>query len=103
MVRARELTPSDRRRAVGLSLVCVVCSGTLAWTLVFAGLDWGLLLGGLTLPVALGVLARRRPHRRALGLMLGFAIAFVLLTWPSLWIAVGYVRYLITGEPIEND
>jgi hypothetical protein len=57
----------------------------------------------LTLPVALVVLARRRPQQRALGFMLGVAFAFLLVTWPVLWVAVGYVRYLITGEPIEND
>src|SRR5437879_6895029 len=81
MARTRELTPSDRRRAIGWSLICVVSCGAIGWTLVFAGVEWGLLLGVLTLPAALVVLARRRPRQRALGFMLGFAFAFLLLTW----------------------
>jgi hypothetical protein len=32
--------------------------------------------------------------------MLTFGVAFVLLTWPALWLVVGYVRYLVTGETL---
>ena len=30
----------------------------------------------------------------------GYGLAFALLTWPLLWLPVGYVRYLITGEAL---
>jgi hypothetical protein len=32
--------------------------------------------------------------------MLAFGFAFVLLTWPLLWLVVGYIRYLITGQTL---
>lgn len=34
--------------------------------------------------------------------MVGYGMAFVLLTWPVLWVVVGYVRYLITGRALGD-
>jgi len=32
--------------------------------------------------------------------MLSFAFAFVVLTWPILWLGVAYARSLLTGQPL---
>jgi hypothetical protein len=79
-----------------------VAGGVLGWIAAYEGLGgWGLLAGLLITALLLVSLGRRR--RRSVALIAGFGFAFVVLTWPLLWVAVGYVRYLITGEPIEND
>jgi hypothetical protein len=41
-----------------------------------------------------------RAANGVLGTMLGYGLAFALLTWPLLWLVVGYVRYVITGQPL---
>jgi hypothetical protein len=38
--------------------------------------------------------------RGRLGAMLAFGCAFVLLTWPLLWLVIGSIRYLITGQTL---
>jgi hypothetical protein len=30
------------------------------------------------------------------------ALAFILLTWPLLWLLVGYIRHAITGESLGD-
>jgi hypothetical protein len=91
-----------RFRSITLTFAIVVAGGVLGWTGWYIGLRrWGLLLGLVLTAIVLARLSRRR--RRSVGLVAGFGFAFLLLTWPLLWVAVGYVRYLITGEPIEND
>ena len=45
----------------------------------------------------------RSDSSQGLSQLAGYGIAFVLLTWPLLWIAVGYVRYLLTGQSLERD
>jgi hypothetical protein len=34
--------------------------------------------------------------------MLGYAFAFAVLTWPVLYLVVGYARYLLTGQSLGN-
>jgi hypothetical protein len=34
--------------------------------------------------------------------MAAFGFAFILLTWPLLWLLVGYIRYAITGESLGD-
>jgi|GEM_PF-4329301 len=99
----RAARPRDRSRVIALTLAVVVGGGAVGWTAAFAGLGtWGLLIG-LVLTGILALWLGER-HRHAVGLIGGFGLAFLLLTWfPLLWIVVGYVRYVLTGEPIEND
>ena len=98
----RDAATRARFRSITLTCAIVVAGGVLGWTAFYEGLSgWGLLAGFLITAILLVWLSRR--HRRSLSLIAGFGFASLLLTWPLLWVAVGYVRYLITGEPIEND
>lgn len=63
---------------------------------------WGLMIGAAVGVTLMWVLARRGLSGRLLGTMLGYGFAFVLLTWPLLWLVVGYVRFLITGRTLGN-
>ncbi len=91
------------RPAALVSLGLTVAGGLLGWSLVFVGLGlWGLPVGaavGVLLMVAVG---RRDASQDRLFAMVGYGMAFVLLTWPVLWVVVGYVRYLITGQALGD-
>ncbi len=83
--------------------MAALLGGFVGWSLAFAGLGVsGLFLGFLAMVGVLWLAADRSALRRHFGLMLGFAIAFVLLTWPILWVGIGYLRFLITGEALGN-
>jgi hypothetical protein len=59
-------------------------------------------VGAVVLIALEAVLSR---HNRSPGMvttMLGWSFAFTLLTWPPLWVVVGLVRYLITGQTLGN-
>jgi hypothetical protein len=58
----------------------------------------GLLLWLIVEARRIEVLSGRLGARGRLGAMLAFGFAFVLLMWPLLWLVVGYIRYLITGQ-----
>jgi hypothetical protein len=89
------------KRPVVLALVSVVIGGLCGWTAVFSGMSlWGLALGGAIAAAMITILARRDAANDMLGTMLMFGFAFVLLTWPVLWLVVGYIRYVITGETL---
>jgi F0F1-type ATP synthase assembly protein I len=96
-----ETSRAAHRRTVALPLVCVVIGGLIGWTAAFSGMGlWGLAIG-LVVAVAITiVLARRQAATRRVGSMLTLGFGFMLLTWPFLWLAVGYVRYLITGDTL---
>ena len=49
--------------------------------------------------VALGRAARAHPPFTVAA---AYGFAFVLLTWPLLWLIVGYIRYAITGESLGD-
>jgi len=59
---------------------------------LFAGLGfWGLVVGAATaLLIMVGIV--RSDSSQGLSQLTGYGIAFVLLTWPLLWIAVGRWR-----------
>jgi hypothetical protein len=61
---------------------------------------WGLIVGAAVTVALIGALAAR--GHAVLGTMLGYGLAFALLTWPLLWLVVGYVRYLITGQTLGS-
>ena len=89
------------RRTVVLPLICVVIGGLVGWTAAFSGMGlWGLALGVVIAVAIITVLARREATTDRLGTVLTFGFGFMLLTWPLLWVAVGYVRYLITGDAL---
>jgi hypothetical protein len=91
--------PRARRVLVGVSLASVIFGGVLMWSLWFAGLgSASLAVGAAATLIPILAYAWRDPIRRRLTFMLGFAFAFVVLTWPILWLVVGYVNYLLTGE-----
>jgi F0F1-type ATP synthase assembly protein I len=118
---ARRLAPASSRTAEGLTALAVgrqasvmaesvlasfmaaLVGGVVGWSLVFAGLRaWGLAIGVLVTLGALWLVASRRTGERRFGFMVGFAFAFVLLTWPLLWVGVGYLRFLLTGEALGD-
>jgi hypothetical protein len=100
----RALPPPDARRALlVVSLTSVVFGGLLAWAGAFGGLGVAALgIGAAATLIPISVFARRDTAHRTLAFMLGFAFAFAVLTWPILWLVVGYVRYLLTGESLGD-
>ncbi|MEA2314909.1 MAG: hypothetical protein QOI03_1601 [Solirubrobacteraceae bacterium] len=82
------------------SFVSTVVGGIVGWAALFAGLPgWAFATGIVTTWTLLAITARTA---RQFVMMSGFSFAFLLLTWPPLWLAVGYTRYLITGEALGN-
>jgi hypothetical protein len=101
-LRHRDAAIQARLESITLACAVVVAGGLLGWSAAYAGLGgWGLLAGLMLTAIMLAWLSRRR--RYSIGLIAGFAFAALVLTWPLLWLAVGYARYIITGEPIENE
>ncbi len=91
------------RSAPLLSFGAVVIGGLIAWTLAYSGVDaWGLVVGVLVSVILSVVGARRAASPRSMSVMAGFGFAFILLTWPILWLVVGYLRYVITGQAIGD-
>jgi hypothetical protein len=87
-----------------VSLGSAVFGGVLAWSGWFDGLGRAAFgIGAAVTLILICGFARTHPAPRPLTFMLGFAFAFAVLTWPILWLVVGYARYLLTGQPIEND
>jgi hypothetical protein len=81
------------------SFLATFAGGAVGWSALFAGFEWGLAIGvSLTLAV-IGFCSWRRPVAD-LRFMLGFAPAFALLTWPTLYLGIGLVRYWLTGETL---
>jgi len=82
-----DLQPSihDRRRsAMFLSLGLTVAGGLLGWSLVFVGLGlWGLLVGAAVVVLLMVAVGRRDAGQDRLFAMVGYGMAFVLLTWLS--------------------
>ena len=100
MARPPDAAPPRRRALIALTLLAVVLGGLLAWSAFFLGLGWpGLILGLAAASLILGALAHRFD---SVSPVASYGLAFVLLTWPLLWLPVGCVRYLITGEAIGS-
>jgi hypothetical protein len=90
----------DRREVIG-ALVSSLAGGVIGWSGTLAGLGaWGLALGAAITGIVILALAYRPTSRLRLSSLCTFGFAFVTLTWPFLWIAVGYVRYVITGTTL---
>jgi hypothetical protein len=88
---------------VAVSLASAVFGGVLMWSVSFAGLgSASLAVGAAATLIPIVAYAWRDPIGRPLPFMLAFAFAFVVLTWPPLWLAVGYGRYLLTGEALGD-
>jgi len=96
-------SPGTRRLVVVVSLASSVFGGVLAWSGWFDGLGRAAFgIGAAVTLILICSFARRHPARRRLAFMLGFAFAFAVLTSPILWLVVGYARYLLTGQAIED-
>lgn len=101
MTPASHTSVAASKRPFVLSLVSVVIGGLCGWTAVFSGMSlWGLALGTVIAAAMMTAFAWRDTASDRLGTMLAFGFGFALLTWPVLWLAVGYLRYLITGETL---
>jgi hypothetical protein len=72
------------------SFVATVLGGIVCWTCVFVGIGISSLAVGVgAIVTALAVYARGTRRDAQLGLLAGFSVAFLLLTWfPLLWLAV---------------
>ena len=91
--------PSEPVRALGAA----VLGGVIGWSATFSGLGlWGLVIGLAATVIVLLAVARRASARRSLSVMVAFGFAFILLTWPLLWLLVGYIRYALTGESLGD-
>lgn len=92
---------ASHRVPAAIGFGAAVAGGTAGWSLAWftnGDLEW--LLCGAALTVALvGVAAL---GRQQLHVLLSYASAFVVITWPLLYLAVGYVRYLITGQALGD-
>jgi apolipoprotein N-acyltransferase len=98
MLESRHPARSEQRRLVVVALVAAVSGGVVAWTAVFLGVGvWGFPIGAAVTAVIAGYGRHRQP---ALGFVAAFTFAFMCLSWPLLWVAVGFVRYWLTGESL---
>ncbi len=89
----------ERWPLLSRSFLATFAGGAVGWSALFAGLDWGLAIGVSVTLIVIGLCSWRRPVAD-LWFMLGFAPAFALLTWPTLYLVVGLVRYWLTGETL---
>jgi hypothetical protein len=95
--------PGTRRALLVVSLASSVLGGVLAWSGWFDGLGRAAFgIGAAITLILIYGFARTDPARRRLTFMLGYAFAFAVLTWPILWLVVGYARYLLTGQALED-
>jgi hypothetical protein len=90
------------RRDQAVSLAVVVVAGTVGWIAVFAGLRlWCLGVCAAATLWVLSIAGRNRfAHDREQLLAMG--VAFLLLSWPVLWVIVALVRWWITGDTIGS-
>lgn len=93
----------DQHSAAVCGLVAAVLGGVIGWIAALSGLGlWGLVIGlGATVIVSLALGRRTRAHP-PLSVIAAYGFAFILLTWPLLWLVVGYVRYAITGQSLGD-
>jgi hypothetical protein len=97
------LPPGTRRSLVVVSLASSVFGGVVAWSGWFDGLGRAAFgIGAAVTLILIYGFARTDPARRRPAFMLGYAFAIAVLTWPILWLVVGYARYLLTGQAIED-
>jgi hypothetical protein len=81
----------------------VLVGGSIGWITAFPGLHlWGLLVGVAFTLLAMLALARAIRSHPPLSVAAAYGLAFVLLTWPILWLLVGLVRYAISGQPLGD-
>ena len=92
------LYPVDR---VVVSLgALVAAAGAAGWTLLYVGVPLWLAGAVAVLGVALAIVSLSSLTSMRPSDLLGWAPAFVLLTWPPLWFVVVLVRALLTGRSI---
>ncbi len=90
-----------QRSAAVRGVVAALLGGVIGWIAAFSGLGlWGLVIGLAATVVGILMLARRASAHAPLTVMGAYAFVFALLTWPLLWLLVGYIRYAITGESL---
>lgn len=92
-----------QRSAAVRGVAAALLGGVIGWIAAFSGLGlWGLVIGLAATVFVILTLARRAPTHAPLTVLGAYAFAFVLLTWPLLWLLVGHTRYAITGESLGD-
>jgi E3 ubiquitin-protein ligase DOA10 len=91
-------TNNERRRLVFASFVATMLGGLVSGSILWAELPAWALAAGLVTTVCLIALVSHTSGQFLF--MIGFAVAFALVTWLLLVFLVGYARYLITGEAL---
>jgi len=95
--------PAQRRRVIAASFISALLGGVVLWVTFFDGLGHAALPLGIGVTLALVFLFARRAFAvRPLLFMVGYASVFAVITWPVLWLGVGYARYLLTGQALGN-
>lgn len=78
--------------------VIAALGGAIGWTLTYVWLNlWGLAVGAIMV-VAVAALRSNRSRRRSESVAL--SLAWILLSWPLIWVIAMFVRYWITGQTI---
>jgi hypothetical protein len=86
-----------------VSLASTVLGGVLTWSGVFGGVGFASFgIGAAATLIPIYGFARVDPARRPLSFMLGYAFAFVVLTWPILWLVIAYARSIVTGQTLGD-
>lgn len=76
--------------------------GIIGWSLVYAGGQLWWLFVGLAASAAYVALKSQRLAAASWSAAAGYTFAFILLTWPLLWLAIGLIRYWITGQSLGD-
>jgi hypothetical protein len=86
-----ETSPSRRRSGLGaLAVLFAVAGGSIAAALLFAGLSVGAFALGMVVTFGLSAVTGIRSNvPGAMGVLLAYSLAFVVLTWPVLLLAAG--------------
>jgi hypothetical protein len=86
-----ETSPSRRRSGLGvLAVLFAVTGGSIAAALLFAGLPVGAFAIGIVVTFGLSAVTGIRSNvPGAMGVLLAYSLAFVVLTWPVLLLAAG--------------
>jgi EamA domain-containing membrane protein RarD len=95
----QQMTRSQRRLTALIAAACAASGGVIAIVMVVTARSLSWLIFGLAVSFGLAAAASRTgPARGALGMLLGYTFAFVLLLWP---VAI-LVALLLTG-PVPAD
>jgi hypothetical protein len=85
-----------------VGIFAAALGGIIGWSLVFAGGELWWILVGLATAAAYVAVRSQRLAAASWSAAAGYTFAFILLTWPFLWFAIGLIRYWITGQSLGD-